>query len=65
MCNNVQNSAVIGDIFMKFDTKVLNWILNDSRHFYWKQTLDGEIIEFFRSVLIFLVHPVHVGSNNL
>ena len=33
-------------IFMKFGTKVLNWILNDSRSFYLKQTLDGEIIEF-------------------
>ena len=34
MCKNVQNSAVIADIFMKFDTNVLNWIL------------DGKIIEF-------------------
>ena len=33
MCKNVQNSAVIADIFMKFGTKVLNWTLNDSRNF--------------------------------
>ena len=46
MCKNVQNSAAIADIFMKFGTKVLNWTLNDSRNFYQKQTLDGEIIEF-------------------
>ena len=46
MCNNVQNSAVIKDIFMKFDTKVLNWTLNDYRNFYQKQALDGEIMEF-------------------
>src|ERR1700761_7879444 len=53
MCNNVQNSAVIADIFMKFGTKVLNWTLNDSRNFYWKQTLDGEIIKFFRRGPVF------------
>ena len=45
MCKNVQNSAVIADIFMKFGMNVLNWTLNDSRDFYQKQKLDGEIIE--------------------
>jgi len=33
MCNNVQNSAVIGGIFMKFGTKVLNGTLNDCGNF--------------------------------
>ena len=45
MCKNVQNSAIMADIFMKFGTKMLNWILNDPRNFYQKQSLDGEIIE--------------------
>ena len=30
---------------MKFGKKVLNWTLNDSRNFYQKQAIDGEIIE--------------------
>ena len=34
MCKNVQNSAAVADIFMKFGTKMLNWSLNDSRDFY-------------------------------
>ena len=46
MCNNVQNSAVIADIYMKVGTKVLNWTLNDSRKFHEKQALHGEIIKF-------------------
>ena len=46
MYKNVQNSAVMADIFIKLGTQVLNWILNDSRNFYWKQALDSEIIEF-------------------
>ena len=45
MCNNVQNSAAIADIFMKYGTKVYNWTLNDFRNFNQKQALDGEIIE--------------------
>ena len=45
MCQNVQTSAIIADIFIKFGTKVLNWTLNGFRNFYQKQTLDGEIIE--------------------
>ena len=43
---NVKNSAVIADVFMKFGMKVLYWTLNDSRNFDQKQALDGEIIEF-------------------
>ena len=46
MCKSVQNSAVIADIFMKFGKNVLNWILNDFRNPYYKQALDGKIIEF-------------------
>ena len=46
MCKNVQNTAVIVDIFMKFGTNVLNWTPNDYRNFHQKQALDGEIIEF-------------------
>ena len=49
MCKNVQNSATIIRIFMKFVTEMLNWGLNDSRNFYQKQALDGKIIEFNNS----------------
>ena len=46
MCKNKQNSAVMTAIFIKFGTKVLNQTLNDSRNFYQKQALDGEITAF-------------------
>ena len=46
MRKNVQNSAVMADICIKFGIKVLNWTLNDFRNFYQEQTLDGEFIEF-------------------
>ena len=46
MCKNVQNSAVMADIFMKFGMKMLNGALNNSKNFYQKQALDGKIIEF-------------------
>ena len=49
MRKNVQNSAVMADIFMKFGTKVLNWTLNDSRNFYQKKVLDGEVIKFINT----------------
>ena len=67
MCKNVQNSAFSADIFMKFGTKVLNWALNDSRNFYYKQTLDGEIIEFFHRGPVFYAAPciyiyIYTGS---
>src|ERR1700761_4393335 len=63
MCKNSQNAAVIADIFMKFGTKVLNWTLNDSKNFYYKQTLDREIIKFFRRGPVFFCAPcifVHI-----
>ena len=61
MCKNVQISAVIADIFLKFGANMLNWILNDPRNFYQKQTLDGEIIEFFRRGPVFFTHPVYAS----
>ena len=59
MCKNVQSSAVIAGIFMKFGMNMLNWILNDPRNFYQKQTLDSEITEFFRRGPVFFTHPVY------
>ena len=53
MCKNVHNSVFIADIFIKFGKMVLNWTLNDSRNLYQKQTLDGEIIEFFHRGPVF------------
>ena len=66
MCNNVHNSAVIAVIFMKFCTNMLNQTLYDSRNFYQKQTLDGKIIQFFRSVPLFFAPPcIHQGPAKL